>query len=332
MRITILGAGNWGTVLALILTKKGDEISLWEPVPERAERIRESRENAEFLKGHSIPESIVIDSDMARCLSNPELVLFALPSHLVRGFAPDIRKHLKRASAVVSLMKGLDGQSLMTMSEVLSEELPGEFAKKVVVVSGPSIANEVIKGIPTSVVAAGPSGLAELVQSALGTARLRVYTSADVTGVELGGALKNVVAIAAGVCDGLGLGANSKGALLTRGLAEIARLGVAMGADPLTFSGLSGMGDLITTSFSIHSRNRHVGEEIGRGKSLKTVLSEMVMVAEGVNTARHGTRLSAQYSVEMPITEQVHQVLFDSKPPLKAIDDLMSREQKPEIW
>ena len=331
MEISVLTAGNWGTVLALILSEEGHNIRLWEPMPSRAERMKETRENIEFLRGYRIPESIFIDSDIEKCLVEPEMVIFVHPSHLVRQFAQVAGKHLGSAKAVVTMMKGLDKKSLRRMSEVLRKELPDEFAEKIVAVSGPCIANEVAKGIPTSVVAAGPTSVAEIVQEILGTRRLRVYTSEDMLGVELGGALKNVVAIAAGICDGLRLGANSKGALLTRGAAEIARLGIAMGASPLTISGLSGMGDMITTCFSEHSRNRHVGEEIGKGKTLRNVLDEMVMVAEGVNTTECARRLSQEYSVEMPITEQIYQVLYNSKSPLKAIDDLMSREQKPEF-
>lgn len=332
MQISILTAGNWGTVLALMLSRKGHSIRLWEPVPSRARMIKESRENREFLPGHEIPETVFVDSDIENCLVNPELVIFAHPSHLVSRFVQAAGRHLMSARAVVSMMKGLDRSSLRRISEVLREELPDEVKDRIVVVSGPCIANEVASGVPTSAVAAGPLPLAEMVQDALGTSRFRVYTSEDVIGVELGGALKNVVAIAAGICDGLGLGANSKGALLTRGLAEIARLGVAMGAVLLTFSGLSGMGDMITTCFSAHSRNRHVGEEIGKGKPLKEVLEGMVMVAEGVNTTECARKLALKYSVEMPITEQVYQVLYNSKSPLDAIEDLMSREQKPEFW
>jgi len=332
MEISILTAGNWGTVLALILSEEGHSVKLWEPIPTRAERMKETRENKEFLRGYKIPRSIFVDSDIEKCLVKPEMVVFVHPSHLVRKFAQAAGKHLSSAKAVVTMMKGLDKESLSRMSEVLREELPDELREKIVAVSGPCIANEVAKGVPTSVVAAGPRSVAEIVQKILGTRRLRVYTSEDMLGVELGGALKNVVAIAAGICDGLGLGTNSKGALLTRGAAEIARLGVAMGADPLTVWGLSGMGDMITTCFSEHSRNRHVGEEIGKGKTLQRALDEMVMVAEGVNTTECARRLSEEYSVEMPITEQIYQVLYNSKSPLDAIDALMSREQKPEFW
>ncbi len=332
MEISILTAGNWGTVLALLLDAKGHRVRLWEPVPSRASRMQKTRENNEFLPGYTLSESILISSDIRKCMLNPEIVVFAHPSYLAGQFAASAGSRLKSARAVVSMMKGLDRPSLRRISEVLREALPSEVGERIVVVSGPCIANEVVRGIPTSAVAAGPAEAAALVQNALCTNRFRVYTSEDVIGVELGGALKNVIAIAAGICDGLGLGSNSKGALLTRGLAEITRLGVAMGADVKTFAGLSGMGDMITTCFSEHSRNRFVGDQIGRGKTLQQVLDRMVMIAEGVNTTRCTMELSQRYSVEMPITAQVHHVLFDSKSPLDAVDDLMAREPKPEFW
>jgi glycerol-3-phosphate dehydrogenase (NAD(P)+) len=332
MKIAILTAGNWGTVLALILEKEGHQVRLWEPIPSRANRINRTRENTDFLPGHEIPQSIIVSSDIRKCLLNPEMVIFAHPSYLVSQFVSAARERLGSVKVIVSMMKGLDRKSLRRMSDVLRENLPEQLKEKIVAVSGPSIANEVARGIPTSVVAAGPEKLAGVVQEVLSTARLRVYTSPDVTGVELGGALKNVIAIAAGICDGLSLGANSKGALLTRGLAEIARLGIAMGAEPMTFAGLSGMGDMITTCVSEHSRNRFVGEEIGKGRKLEQILAKMVMVAEGINTTQCARELAGRHSVEMPITEQVYQVLFESKSPLDAIDDLMSREPKPEFW
>jgi glycerol-3-phosphate dehydrogenase (NAD(P)+) len=332
MDVSILTAGNWGTVLALILEKEGHQIKLWEPIPSRANRMNKTRENTDFLPGHEIPRRITISSDIRKCLLNPEVVILAHPSHLAGQFAVAARDRLKSAKAVVSMMKGLDKTSLRRMSEVLRDELPEDVGEKVVVVSGPTIANEVAKGLPTSAVVAGPEPLAELVQKTLATDRFRVYTSQDVVGVELGGALKNVVAIAAGICDGLSLGANAKGALLTRGLAEIARLGIAMGAEPMTFAGLSGMGDLITTCTSEHSRNRFVGEQIGKGRNLQQVLDKMLMVAEGVNTTQCARELAKKHSVEMPITEQIYQVLFESKSPLEATKDLMTREPKPEFW
>jgi glycerol-3-phosphate dehydrogenase (NAD(P)+) len=332
MNIAILTAGNWGTVIALLLAKEGHQLRLWEPIPSRANRINRTRENSDFLPGHEIPQTVIVSSDIRKCLLNPEMVIFAHPSHLLVQFAGAARDRLGSAKVVVSMMKGLDRKSLKRMTEVLKEELPEGLRDRIVAVSGPSIANEVARGIPTSVVAAGPEKLAELVQNVLSTTRFRVYTSPDVTGVELGGALKNVIAIAAGICDGLSLAANAKGALLTRGLAEIARLGITMGAEPMTFAGLSGMGDMITTCVSEHSRNRFVGEQIGKGRKLEQILDKMLMVAEGVNTTQCARELAARHSVEMPITEQVYQVLFESKSPLDAIDDLMGREPKPEVW
>jgi glycerol-3-phosphate dehydrogenase (NAD(P)+) len=327
--VTVLGAGNWGTTLALLAHSRSHKVRLWEFCPERASRLYEERENREFLPGFKIPESIEITSDIGESVEHSEAVLFVLPSGTVRKVARKI-KPVVGEMLIVNASKGLENDTLMRMSEVISEEIPGG---KVTSLSGPCIANEVARGVPTTVVVAGDDQeVCKKIQGMLMTPEFRIYTHDDIIGVELGGALKNVIAIAAGMCDGMGLGANSKGALITRGLAEITRLGASMGADPLTFAGLSGVGDLVTTCFSGHSRNRHVGEEIGKGKRLEETLSEMVMVAEGVNTTRCAKRLSEIHSVEMPITSEVHSVLFGVKTPRDAISSLMVRPPKPEIW
>lgn len=327
--VTILGAGNWGTTLALLLHKKEHKVKLWEFYPERASRLNDLRENREFLPGFAIPDVIEITSDIYESIAQSEILIFALPSGAVRDVA---RKIGQKASSVLLLnvSKGLEHDTLLRMSQVLSEEIPGG---KVVSLSGPCIANEVAHGVPTTVVVASEDReVCERIQELLMTPNFRVYTHDDMIGVELGGALKNVIAIAAGMCDGIGLGANTKGALITRGLAEITRLGTSLGANPLTFAGLSGVGDLVTTCFSTHSRNRRVGEEIGRGKKLDQVLSELVMVAEGINTTRCAIRLSETASIEMPIAVEVHKVLFEEKHPKEAIAELMLRPPRPEIW
>jgi glycerol-3-phosphate dehydrogenase (NAD(P)+) len=327
--ITILGAGNWGTTLALLLHKKQHRVKLWEFYPERASRLRDLRENREFLPGFQIPEVIEITSDVDESSAGSDVLIFALPSEAMRDVARKVAQR-KNGVLLLSVSKGLERDTLMRMSEVLSEEVPGG---KIASLSGPCIANEVAHGIPTTVVIAGKDrGVCGRLQELLMTPNFRVYTHDDVVGVELGGAFKNVIAVAAGMCDGIGLGANTKGALVTRGLAEITRLGTSMGANPLTFAGLSGVGDLVTTCFSTHSRNRRVGEEIGRGRKLDQVLSELTMVAEGVNTTRCAVKLAAAASVEMPITMEVHRVLFEGKLPREAIADLMLRPPRPEIW
>ncbi len=332
MEVAVLGAGNWGTTLAVLLRGRGHRVTLWEFFPEKVEKIRKDGENKQFLPGIPIPDEVLVTSDLGE-IRKSVAVFFALPSQVMRSCARLVARTELNDPILVSVAKGIENETLMRMSEVLAEEIPETYRRGICVLSGPCIANEVARGAPTTVVASsGDEEVARMVQDTMMGASFRVYVNRDVIGVELGGALKNVIVIAAGVCDGLGLGANAKGALLTRGLAEIARLGVTLGAQPMTFAGLSGMGDLITTSFSRHSRNRRVGEEIARGRPLGDVLSSMVMVAEGVKTTESARDLARKYGVEMPITEQVHQVLFEGKPPEKGISDLMLREPKPEIW
>jgi len=330
MKIAVLGAGNWGTTLALLLHGKGYEVTLWEFFPERAERIKRERENKEFLPGFPIPREVKITSSIEEALQEKDLVVFAVPSHALRNVGSLSSPHLSPTSICVSVVKGIEENTFLRMSQVLEEEIP-HVKSKVVVLSGPSIAREVAQQMPASVVAASISEEnARKVQEVFFTPYFRVYRSKDIVGVELGGALKNVYAIAAGICDGLGFGANAKAALLTRALAELKRLGVAMGGRPETFSGLSGMGDLLVTAFSRYSRNRHVGEEVGKGRKLDEVLSEMVMVAEGVRTTKSVVRLAEKYQVEMPIAREVHAVLFEGKEPKEGVRNLMGRALKEE--
>jgi len=332
MIVTVLGAGSWGTALAVLLHGKGNQVTMWEYDPELAEGLLAHRENRPMLPGIAIPEEIAITTDPAEALAGAGIVLFVVPTVAVRATARTVAGLIEDDPVVVNAAKGIEQGSGARISQILDAELPERFAGRTVTFSGPSHAEEVSRRLPTTIVAASPdTEAARLTQQAFSTDYLRVYTNTDQTGVELAGSLKNIIAVAAGVLDGLGYGDNTKGALMTRGLAEISRLGVAMGADPLTFSGLSGMGDLITTCISRHSRNRYVGEEIGRGRTLNEVLDGMTMVAEGVNTVVSASELARKMDVEMPITEAMHAVLFENKDPSAAVLELMTRELKPEL-
>jgi glycerol-3-phosphate dehydrogenase (NAD(P)+) len=331
-KVTVLGGGSWGTALAVLLSGKGHDVAVWEFFGERAEAMRRTRENKPMLPGIRIPDAVLVTSDMEEACDRADHVLFVVPSHVMREtaerFAP-----IDDASRLITIAtKGIEEGSLKRMSEVVLEVL-GADPDRVAVLVGPSHAEEVSRGLPTAIVASSSRvETAQAVQEIFMTPTFRVYTNTDTVGVEVGVSLKNVVAIAAGICDGLGFGDNTKGALLTRGLAEIARLGVKMGGRLETFSGLAGLGDLITTSISRHSRNRHVGEEIARGKTLDEVLAGMVMVAEGVRTTRSALGLAERFAVELPIAFEVGEILFKCKPPEVAIRDLMMRSRKPEIW
>ncbi len=329
--IAVLGAGSWGTTLALLLHGKGYEVRLWEFRRDAAERLRRDRENKEFLPGIPLPDSLRIDHDAVKLLEDVGVVVLAIPSQFVRGALSDLTDQIPADAVIVNAAKGIEERTLKRPSEVVEDLLPGVLPDRYAALSGPSHAEEVSRGIPTTVVAAGPNlETAKFVQELFFTPTFRVYTRYDLIGVELGAALKNVIAIASGISDGLGFGDNTKGALLTRGLAEITRLGVKLGGQPSTFSGLSGMGDLITTCMSRHSRNRYVGEQIGRGKTLEEIKAEMTMVAEGVATTVSSRALAHREGVPMPITEAVYQVLFEGKNPRAAVTELMTRELKEE--
>jgi glycerol-3-phosphate dehydrogenase (NAD(P)+) len=328
----VLGGGSWGTALAVLLASKGHRIAIWEFYPERAAALRRDRENKAMLPGIRIPDEVLVTSDMEEAFRASDHTLLVVPSHGLRETARQAAKYHGGDRLVTVATKGLEEGTLKRMSEVAQEAL-GIDRARIAVLVGPSHAEEVSRGLPTTVVASSPDqATAEAVQEIFMTPTFRVYTNQDVVGVEMGVSLKNVVAIAAGICDGLGFGDNTKGALLTRGLAEITRLGVKMGARQETFSGLAGIGDLITTCISRHSRNRHVGEELAKGKTLDQVLAGMVMVAEGVRTTRSAVQLAAHEGVEMPIASEVHRILFEGKPAREAIKDLMLRSRKPEIW
>ena len=323
MYIQIVGAGSWGLALARVVALNGHRVRLWCREEDGPEQVRTTRMSPVYLPGVKLPESIEIALDDD---PNVDIVVFAVPSHVMRTAAAAHR--FSEKTIRVSVAKGIENETLKRMSEVIHEV---SSTKRIVVLSGPSHAEEVGKDLPCTVCAAAEDlVLAETVQEAFMSRVFRVYTTPDVVGVELGGSLKNVIAIAAGVCHGLQLGDNARSALITRGLAEMTRLGVAMGADPMTFAGLSGMGDLITTCTSIHSRNHNVGARIAQGMTPEQSVAASPMVAEGVRTAKSVHELRRKYHVEMPISEQVYRVLFENANPLEAIIALMTREAKPE--
>jgi glycerol-3-phosphate dehydrogenase (NAD(P)+) len=327
--VTVLGAGSWGTTLAVHLAGAGHGVTLWDIDGAHLADLDTHRENRKFLSGIALPGSIKVQAKLEVALAGADFTLFVVPSHGMRSTSERVAASGAR-SLWICAAKGLELGSLKRMTEVLAETLGDPDP---VLLVGPSHAEEVSRGIPTSIVAAARSEeRARAVQALCSSSRLRVYTNRDVAGCEYGAALKNVIALAAGICDGLGYGDNTKGALLTRGLAEITRLGVALGGTRETFYGLTGMGDLITTAISRHSRNRSVGERLGRGETIEQVLGAMVMVAEGVNTAKAALELGRRHGVETPIIEQVSAILLERKDPRAALDALMGRELKSEEW
>jgi len=332
-RIAVLGAGSWGTTLAIVLAENDHAVRLWEFLPEQARALERERENRRFLPGVPIPDRVAVTADVDAALDGAVMVVFVVPSHTVREVAVRVAASARfdRDAVIVNAAKGIEEGTVARMSEVLREAL-GLDAGRILTLAGPSHAEEVSRHIPTSVTVAGSDpGPCRRVQEVFARPYFRVYTNEDVVGVEIGVALKNCIAIAAGVIDGLGYGDNTKAALVTRGLAEIARLGEAMGASRETFSGLAGVGDLVVTCLSRHSRNRYVGEQIGKGKTLDEVLAGMVMVAEGVRTTRAAVALGQRFGVELPIIEMVHQVLFDGRDPREAIIALMTRPLRSEM-
>lgn len=327
-KISVLGAGSWGTALALLLYHNGHEVTLWSALEDEVAMLLEKREHTSKLPGVKLPEEIAITSDLEGSLKNPDVAVLAVPSPFTRSTAERMAPFTKEGQIVVNVAKGVEENTLMTLSEIISEEIP---QADVCVLSGPSHAEEVGKGIPTTcVVSAEKRETAEYLQSIFMSPVFRVYTTPDILGVELGGALKNVIALAAGTADGLGYGDNTKAALITRGIAEIARLGTKMGAKIETFYGLSGMGDLIVTCASVHSRNRKAGYLMGKGYTMKEAMNEVKMVVEGVYSAKAAKSLAEKYQVEMPIIEEVNKVLFENKPAADAVRDLMIRDKKVE--
>ncbi len=331
MKVSVIGAGSWGTTLALLLFSNKHDVTLWSFRNQDAENILTKRENTVFLPGINIPDGIEVTTDLDKAIHKSELIVTAVPSQHLRSVLKQISHLSFTNSIIVNLAKGIEVGTLQTMSEVIAELLPDHPLQLTATLSGPSFASEVSRKIPTAVVAASSSlETAKLVQQVFMTSYFRVYTSDDVKGVEFGGALKNVIAVGAGLCDGAGYGDNTKAAIMTRGIVEIARLGTALGANPKTFSGLSGIGDLIATCMSKHSRNRYVGEEVGKGRNLQDVLKDMQMVAEGVATTKSACELASKVNVEVPIMQEVYNVLFNGKDPHDATLDLMMRDPKNE--
>jgi len=331
MTVGFIGAGSWGTTLAVHLAGMGHDVLLWAHGEEQRERLRRDRENRRYLPGTSLPASIAVVDAPADAAVAPVIVI-ATPTQCIRSTVAGLPAGAFDGRLVVSVSKGIERGGLLRISELMEQThnvRPGSF----VALSGPSHAEEVARGIPTLVVASSSMlESAGRVQDLFTSDTLRVYATEDLVGVELGGALKNVIALCAGILDGLSFGDNTKAALITRGLAEITRLGAALGANPQTFSGLSGLGDLVVTCTSRHSRNRHVGEQIGRGRSLADVIAGMDMVAEGVTTTESARQLAARHEVETPIINEVYQVLFEGKDPHEATYSLMTRQTKHEIW
>ena len=328
MKLCILGSGSWGTVLTSHIRKAGHDISLWAFDQKEFEYLDQKRESP-LVKGVRLDRTIFITQDMEKALEGREGVVMAVPSHAVCSTAQKAAAFWPDKAWVVCVSKGLEEDSHLRLSQVLKENLPP--GTPVAALSGPSHAEEVALQMPTTVVAASEDeALAQTIQNVFHTDYFRVYTSTDVIGVELGGSLKNVIAIAAGILDGLGLGDNTKAALMTRGLYEMTKLGVAMGAQPLTFAGLAGMGDLTVTCISRHSRNRLLGEKVGKGATLEQALKEMTMVAEGVKTSKAALALAATANVEVPITQEVYNVLFEGKRVKEAVKSLLTRSAKPE--
>ncbi|MFC1837503.1 NAD(P)H-dependent glycerol-3-phosphate dehydrogenase [Thermodesulfobacteriota bacterium] len=332
----VVGAGSWGTALAKLLSDKGCRVALWAHRQEQVDEIINKRENQTYLPGFKLGDNLSATADLEEAVSGKPVVVMVVPSHGFRDVFCKLLPYLSDNTYVISAVKGIENKTLMTMNQVMEDELAKRDSPPELhlgVLAGPSFAKEVAAGIPTLVsVAARTKEEAGFFQELFNGPLFRVYACTDIIGLELGGALKNIVAIAAGISDGLEYGTNTRAALITRGLAEISRLGIAMGADPLTFSGLGGLGDLVLTCTGDLSRNRTVGLKLGQGKNLSTILAEMEMVAEGVMTTRSAWDLASKMEVEMPILEQVYLVLYKDKPCDEAVRDLLSRSPKHEIW
>ncbi len=329
--VAVLGAGSWGTALAVLLAKKGLKVNLWGRNSEQIASLKRARENLHYLPGVVIPHGVTATTDLTEAISMAKYIVLSVPSHSIRELCRKIVDLIKEETFIINTAKGFETDSLKRLSQVIEEELN---IKKphISVLSGPSHAEEVGRDIPTAVVVgAHKREVAEEVQDLFMSPKFRVYTNPDLIGIELGGALKNVIALGTGIADGLGFGDNTKAALITRGVAEMARLGVAAGANPLTFAGLTGIGDLVVTCTSMHSRNRRAGIQIGQGVPLEEVLSNMGMVVEGVKATAAAYALSKQYGVPMPITTETYYVLFERKKPKEAVVDLMLRMKTHEV-
>lgn len=331
-KITVLGAGSWGTALALVLADNGLDVFMWAKNEERMNELNTHHTNSRYLPDILLPAAIRGTTSLADALEGAETVVLAVPTKAIREVAQQIVQTAKSPVTIVHVSKGIEPDTLLRISQMIEQEMPKDVLKGVVVLSGPSHAEEVSLRHPTTVAVSSESlEAAQKTQDLFMNQHFRVYTNPDMIGVEIGGALKNIIALAAGISDGLGYGDNAKAALITRGLAEIARLGTKMGANPLTFSGLAGIGDLIVTCTSVHSRNWRAGNMLGQGKKLDEVLESMGMVVEGVRTTKAGYQLSEKYKVQMPITHALYHILFEGQDPKRAVDDLMARVKKHEL-
>ena len=326
--VSVIGAGSWGIALALVLAKNGYNVTVWSIVKEEIDMLNEKREHVDKLPGVPLPLDMVFTTDLEEAIKGKEVLVLAVPSVFTRSTANKMKEYVEEGQVIVNVAKGIEESTLMTLSEIIEEEIP---QADVAVLSGPSHAEEVGRGIPTTiVVGAKTEETAIYLQNLFMNDVFRVYTSSDIMGMELGGSLKNVVALAAGIADGLGYGDNTKAALITRGIAEIARLGVAMGGKVESFNGLTGIGDLIVTCASVHSRNRKAGVLIGQGKTMDEAMKEVKMVVEGVYSAKAAMLLAQKHNVSMPIIEQVNLVLFENKSADEAVKDLMFRDKRVE--
>lgn len=324
----VIGSGSWGTALARVLSKNGHEVTLWSRREEESLMLREERENKSKLPGVKIPDDIICTTDLEQAVRKKDILVLATASPSIRSMAKKMAPYVAAGQLIVDVSKGIEESTLMILTDVIEQEIP---QCQAAVLSGPSHAEEVGRDIPTTVVAgAKDRETAEYIQNLFMNKVFRVYTSPDMLGIELGGALKNVIALAAGAADGLGCGDNTKAALITRGIAEMSRLGVAMGGHIETFNGLTGIGDLIVTCASMHSRNRRAGILIGQGKTMQEAMDEVKMVVEGVNSAKAAKTLAEKYGIDMPIVQEVNQVLFEDKPAREALADLMLRDKKIE--
>ncbi|MBJ7571207.1 NAD(P)H-dependent glycerol-3-phosphate dehydrogenase [Bacillus halotolerans] len=331
-RVTMLGAGSWGTALALVLADNNHDVRMWGPRAELIQQINDLHENKDYLPDVMLPESIQATTEIGEAVSDADFIIVAVPTKAIREVLRQAVPFMTKKAVFVHVSKGIEPDSLLRISEIMEFELPSDVRKDIVVLSGPSHAEEVGLRHPTTVTSSSKSmQAAEEVQDLFINHNFRVYTNPDIIGVEIGGALKNIIALAAGITDGLGYGDNAKAALITRGLAEIARLGTKMGGNPLTFSGLTGVGDLIVTCTSVHSRNWRAGNLLGKGYKLEDVLEEMGMVVEGVRTTKAAYQLSEKYQVQMPITEALHQVLFNGQKVETAVESLMARGKTHEM-
>jgi glycerol-3-phosphate dehydrogenase (NAD(P)+) len=333
LKIGVIGAGSWGTALAQLLAEKGNIVDLWAYEKEVKQQIQIDKENRIFLPGISLSPYIIPFNDIKRVAENKDILAVVVPSHVVRQTSLTFSKFLKENTVIVSASKGIEEKSHLTMSGVLKETVPQIPENRITVISGPSFAKEVAVKAPTAVtVASIDPKIAELIQGIFATSYFRVYTSDDLIGVELGGAIKNVIAIASGMLDGLGMGLNTRAALITRGLTEIRRLGLRLGANPHTFAGLAGIGDLLLTATGNLSRNYTVGNRIGKGETLQDILSDMQMVAEGVKTSKSVFNLSRKLNVDMPICREIYHILYDDVLPAVALEKLMNRDLKHELY